>query len=92
MFGERLNITYKDNTHIQAKVARKKRELSGMDDRFDRQMKAYEGGVINLEQLQKYKEKLTEEKKILKRKYLTWKKNFLRNLLILSTYRNELMK
>jgi site-specific DNA recombinase len=60
---EKVNISYKDNKIIEKKLKSKKKELNNIDSRFDRQMEAYENEVIELEQLEKYKKRLKNEKK-----------------------------
>jgi len=50
------NNLFKRHNQLQNKY-------DNFDQRFDRQVEAYESGVINLEQLQKYKERLEDEKK-----------------------------
>jgi len=44
------------------KVDKLNKQLNNIDEQFDRQMQAFEAGVINLEQLQKYKERLNNER------------------------------
>lgn len=60
---ENLNIIETNDNII--KINQMKKKLAGFDEQFDRQMEAYQAGVINLSQLQKYKEKLEEEKQSL---------------------------
>ncbi|WP_018249759.1 recombinase family protein [Orenia marismortui] len=58
----RLNISKTNKSSTQQKHERLKVKLDNFDDQFERQMKAYEAGVITLEQLQNYKVRLNEEK------------------------------
>lgn len=59
---KKLNINYKNNSRLETKLQGKKKKLNNIDSRFDRQMEAYENGVIELEQLEKYKKRLKNEK------------------------------
>ncbi len=62
----KLNISKTNKSSIQQKYERLRMKLDNFDNQFERQMKAYEAGVINLEQLQNYKNRLKKEKEELK--------------------------
>ncbi|AZO95237.1 recombinase family protein [Halocella sp. SP3-1] len=58
-----INISYIDSKPAKERLAAKEKELENMDRRFERQMMAFENGVIDLEHLRQFKDRLQEEKK-----------------------------
>lgn len=59
---ESINIKRVKNREIIEKYNALKKKYDNFDKQFDRQMEAYQAGIIDLEQLKKYKEKLEKEK------------------------------
>ncbi|MCK8828407.1 recombinase family protein [Natroniella acetigena] len=57
-----IEIAKTNQTDISSKYEGIKERLEDIDSRFDKQMEAFEAGVINLEQLKKYQVRLEQEK------------------------------
>lgn len=64
---ENMKIHVEETSNTRKKSVSKKNELKDIGKKFDRQVMAYEDGIINLEQLKKYKKRLQEEKEELKK-------------------------
>ncbi|PRX21691.1 DNA invertase Pin-like site-specific DNA recombinase [Orenia metallireducens] len=67
----KLNILVSQTDSLEKKYESIKDKLNNFDKQFERQMKAYEAGVINLKQLQSYKDRLKEEKEELLTEFKT---------------------
>lgn len=65
---DNLQIQTKDKSDLQKEYEQLKSKLESFDDRFDRQIEAYQAGVIDLDQLEKHKKNLKQEKKQLQDK------------------------
>ncbi|TDX52184.1 recombinase family protein [Orenia marismortui] len=57
-----LQINKSNNNDFVKELNRLEKKYKNFDSRFDKQMQAFEAGVIDLEQLQGYKKRLKEEK------------------------------
>lgn len=57
-----LNIINNQSSTLSKDVSRLENKVLEYDDQFERQMKAYQAGIINIDQLKLYKEKLEDEK------------------------------
>jgi len=63
-----LDIQTKNKSDLQKEYEQLKSKLNSFEDRFDRQIEAYQAGVIDLEQLEKHKQNLKHEKEQLQEK------------------------
>ncbi|SNY19149.1 site-specific DNA recombinase [Orenia metallireducens] len=57
-----LTVTRDDKDQNQKQIKKLQKKLEEFDKQFDRQMEAFEAGVINIEQLKKYKTRLNNQK------------------------------
>ncbi|KXS45553.1 MAG: hypothetical protein AWU54_289 [Candidatus Frackibacter sp. T328-2] len=72
---ENLHFVSDNNRSRQIKLDKLKSKIKNFDEQFDRQMEAYEAGVINLPQLKKYKERLKQEKQEIKKEIIKLQQN-----------------
>lgn len=56
----------KSNNPLINRINQLESKLEGFDEQFDRQMEAFQAGIIDIDQLKKYKEKLIRDKDAIK--------------------------
>ena len=60
--ASQLDITQTGNNELADKLERLQNKYDSFDDKFDRQMEAFQAGIIDIDQLEKYKKQLQQEK------------------------------
>lgn len=59
---EDLDIVFTENNDVKQRIARLEKQLKDIEPKFDRQMQAFEAGIISLDQLKQFKERLEKER------------------------------
>ncbi|MCK8826086.1 recombinase family protein [Fuchsiella alkaliacetigena] len=87
---DNISINASDKTKLQEEYNRIKNKLDSFDDQFDRQIEAYQAGVINLDQLEKHKSNLEKEKQQLQKELKTIEKKINEDSLNKSKFISEI--